>query len=102
LKVKQTVIKNVLKDVLQKVDQHAESDDDDLQAVRTAIDFEAKGVSYYTKLRDEVTDPKEKYFFDLLASIENEHYVSLKDTEEYLSDPASWYAKAEHHGLDGA
>ena len=52
LKVKQTVIKDVLKDVLQKVDQHAESDDDDLQAIRTAIDFEAKGVSYYAKLRD--------------------------------------------------
>jgi rubrerythrin len=101
LKVKQTVIKDVLKGVLKKVDQHAESDDDDLQAVRTAIDFEAKGVSYYTKLRDEVTDPREKAFFDLLAGIENEHYVSLKDTEEYLSDPASWYAKAEHHGLDG-
>jgi hypothetical protein len=49
-----------------------------------------------------VTNPKEKEFFDLLAKMENEHYLSLKDTEEYFIDPVSWYRKAEHHTLDGA
>ena len=48
-----------------------------------------------------MTDPKEKQFFDLLATIENEHYLSLKDTEEYLTDPISWYRKKEHHTFDG-
>jgi len=38
----------------------------------------------------------------VLSNNEHEHYLSLKDTEEYLTDPASWYVKAEHHGLDGA
>jgi len=42
-----------------------EEDADDLEAVRTAIDFEAKGVTYYAELRDAVSDPKEKA---LLAS----------------------------------
>jgi len=102
LKVKETIIRDVLKDVLKTVDQKAESDEDDLQAVRTAIEFEGKGAIYYARLRDEVTDPKEKAFFELLADIEHEHYTSLKDTEEYLVDPASWYIKSEHHGLDGA
>ena len=51
---------------------------DDLNAVRTAIEFEAKGAKYYAELRDAVSDPKEKDFFDLLAKIENEHYLSLK------------------------
>jgi len=37
-----------------------EEDADDLEAVRTAIDFEAKGVTYYAELRDAVSDPKEK------------------------------------------
>ena len=101
LKVKDTIVKDVLLDFLKKVDKTAKSDADDLQAVRTAIDFEAKGAKYYAKLRDDVSDPKEKQFFDLLSRIENEHYLSLKDTEEYLVDPTSWYRKMEHHTFDG-
>jgi rubrerythrin len=101
LKVKDTVVKDVLVDFLKKVDKTAKSDADDLQAVRTAIDFEAKGAKYYAQLRDDVSDPKEKQFFDLLSRIENEHYLSLKDTEEYLVDPTSWYRKMEHHTFDG-
>jgi len=101
LKVKDTVVKDILVDFLKKADKTAKSDADDLQAVRTAIDFEAKGAKYYAQLRDDVSDPKEKQFFDLLSRIENEHYLSLKDTEEYLVDPTSWYRKKEHHTFDG-
>ena len=101
LKVKDTIVKDILLEFLQKVDQTGKGDSDDLEAVRTAIDFEAKGKKYYAELRDSVTNPKEKEFFDLLSKMENEHYVSLKDTEEYFIDPASWYQKVEHHTLDG-
>jgi rubrerythrin len=101
LKVKDTIVKDILVDFVKKVDKTAKGDADDLQAVRTAIDFEAKGAKYYAQLRDDVSDPKEKQFFDLLSRIENEHYLSLKDTEEYLVDPTSWYRKKEHHTLDG-
>jgi len=101
-KVKETIVKDILVDFLKKVEETSKGDSDDLEAVRTALDFEAKGAKYYADLRDQVSDPKEKQFFDLLSKIENEHYLSLKDTEEYLIDPASWYRKAEHHTLDGA
>jgi rubrerythrin len=102
LKVNDTIVKDVLKDSVKQVDAMPEKDDDDLKAIRIAIDFESKGASRYAKLREDVSDPKEKEFFNLLANIEHEHYVSLKDTEEYLTDPASWYTKTERHGLDGA
>jgi rubrerythrin len=102
LKVKDTVVKNVLLDQIKAVDKTSERDDDDLKAIQTAIDFEANGEAFYAKLRDEVTDPQEKAFFDLLSKIEHEHYVSLKETEEYLIDPASWFRRTEHAGLDGA
>ncbi|UCC65920.1 MAG: ferritin family protein [Deltaproteobacteria bacterium] len=101
LKVKNTIVKDVLADITKKVDEMPEGDADDLEAVRTAIDFEAKGAKYYAELRDMVSDAKEQQFFDLLSRIENEHYLSLKDTEEYFVDPASWYRRAEHHSLDG-
>ena len=101
LKVKDTIVKDILVDFLKEVDKTAKGDADDLEAVRTAIDFEAKGAKYYAQLRDDVSDSKEKQFFDLLSRIENEHYLSLKNTEEYLTDPVSWYRKMEHHTLDG-
>jgi rubrerythrin len=75
---------------------------DDLQAVRTAIDFEAKGAAFYAGLRDQSTDPKEKAFFGLLANIEHEHFSSLKDTEEYFVNPGGYFQKAESTSLDGA
>jgi rubrerythrin len=102
LQVKQTIVKDVLKDMLKKAEEMPETDDDDLKAVRIACDFEAQGAKFYASLRDSLTDPKEKKFFDLLAAIEHEHYLSLKDTEEYLTDPVSWFRTREHHGLDGA
>ena len=101
LKVEDTIVKDVLKDLIKNVDKIPKEDADDLEAVRTAIDFEAKGVKYYAELRDAVPDPKEKAFFDLLSRFENEHYLSLKDTEEYFVDAASWYRKLEHHTFDG-
>jgi rubrerythrin len=102
LKVKNTIVKDILLDFLKKVDQTPQGDADDLEAVKIAVDFEAKGAKYYAELRDTVSDPKEKQFFDVLSRIENEHYLSLKDTEEYFIDPQAWYRKAEHHTFDGA
>ncbi len=100
LKVKDTLVKDILVEFFKKVDE-TKGDSDDLEAVRTALDFEAKGAKFYTELRDSVSNPKEREFFDLLSKMENEHYLSLKDTEEYFVDPVSWYRKAEHHTLDG-
>ena len=102
LEVKATIVKNILRDAVKKAPKTVKGDPDDLKAIGTAIEFEAKGVEHYTKLRDDVSDQKEKTFFNLLADIEHEHYVSLKDTEEYMTDPASWFRKKENAGLDGA
>ncbi len=102
LKVKDTIVRDVLKDAVKKAGKMPKGDDDDLKAVRTAIDFEAKGEKYYAKLRDDVADPGEKAFFDLLSKMEREHFLSLKDVEELMTDPVSWYRKKEHHGVDGA
>jgi len=102
LEVKGTKVKDVLKEAAEKAPKTAKGDADDLEAIRTAIEFEAKGTEYYVKLSEEASDPKEKAFFNLLADIEREHYVSLKDTEEYLIDPVSWFRIKEKGGLDGA
>lgn len=102
LKVRTTVVKDVLKDAVAKAGKMPPGDEDDLKALRTAIDFEAKGEKYYGELRDGVADPREKAFFDLLSKMEREHFLALIDLEELMTDPVSWYRKKEHHGVDGA
>ena len=102
LEVQDTKIKDVLKDVMKKVEKKTQTDSDDLEAIRTAIDFEYKGVQFYKDLADMVSDPKEKQFFLLLSGIEKEHALSLQDAEEYFTDPESYFRKMEHHSLDGS
>ncbi len=101
LKVKGTLVKDILIGFVKKIDDQPYHDSDDLEAVRTAIDFEAKGMELYVKLRDASSNNQEREFFDLLARIEREHYLSLKDAEEYFIDPASWYQRMERQNVDG-
>jgi len=102
LKVKQTTVSAILKDMVKKVSSLPKGDEDDLKSLETAINFEAKSFEFYAKLRDDCIDSREKDFFNLLSNIEREHYISLKDTQELMTDPGSWYQIKERTGLDGA
>jgi len=102
LVVAESNLENTMKDVIGQVEEAEPGDDDDLKAVRAAIGFEAEAGKFYEKLRDASTDEKEKNFFAQMAKIEFEHLASLKETEEYFLNPAGWYQKMEHGGLDGA
>lgn len=101
LKVKKSAAGNILKSMSEKKSTRIKGNEDDLKAIRTAIDFEARGMALYTKLEEGSTDPKEKAFFGLLAGIERQHFLSLRDTEEFLTDPVSWYQKTDKSSLDG-
>ncbi|MGD0021455.1 MAG: ferritin family protein [Smithellaceae bacterium] len=102
LKVRKSLAGSILKAMAGKKAARIAGNEDDLKAIRTAIDFEARGVALYTKLEKESADPKEKAFFNLIASVERDHLLSLRDTEEFLTDPATWYQNAEKPALDGA
>jgi rubrerythrin len=95
LKVKETLVTDILDTVAREKEDQADQDDDDLAAIRIAIEFEAEGEAFYAKLRDASTDPKEKEFFAMMSKMEHEHYASLKDTEEFLIDPDAWYEDIE-------
>lgn len=102
LTVKETNVKTLLQRMLKESKERSESDSDDLAAVQAAAQFESKGVDLYRELADASTDTKERNFFLLLSGIEREHFLSLKDMEEYMKNPASWHTSKERHGLDGA
>ncbi|HPR04108.1 MAG TPA: ferritin family protein [Deltaproteobacteria bacterium] len=101
LGVRGTAIREKMLELIDKAAGAPETDDDDMQALRTAAAFEAKGVEAYTALARGTSDAKEKAFFELLAGMEREHYLAVKDAQEYLEDPSAWFTKKERHGLDG-
>jgi hypothetical protein len=88
--IKGTNLRKTLKGLLAQIETLPQTDQNELQAIRTAIAFETKGVQYYHFLRDAVFDPKEKAFFGLLADMEQEHLDILKQTEAYLLNPTEW------------
>ncbi|MGA2782681.1 MAG: ferritin family protein [Smithella sp.] len=102
LKVRKSLAGSILKSMSGKKSARFNGNEDDLKAVRTAIDFEARGMALYTKLEEGSTDPKEKVFFNLIAGVERQHFLSLCDTEVFLTDPATWYQNVEKASLDGA
>ena len=102
LTVQGTEVKTFIRDMKRQAAEIPAGNDNDLKAVRTALTFEAKGRDFYAALSDLSIDKKEKDFFSLLSRIENDHYLSLKETEAFLVDPAAWYKKKEISGwLDG-
>jgi len=102
LSVQGTRIKDTLESVIRDVADMPPGDDDDLAALRVAIEFESKGEAFYRALRDQAEEAGIKSFFDLLAGIEREHYLALTKAEEFLLDPAAYYTATERPGLDGA
>ena len=102
LRVKKSLTGSILKAMAGKKAAKIAGNDDDLKAIRTAIDFEARGVSLYTKLERQSSEPKEKAFFQLLANVERQHLLSLRDTAQFLTDPATWFENMEKPALDGA
>lgn len=97
-----TDVREVLDGLFGKTSSTEDHDDDDLQAIKRAIDFETKGEQFYADLSKVCENPKEKEFFSFLSSIEREHRLSLTDTLHYLEDPESWLEEHERQGLDGA
>ena len=101
IEVNGTEVKDVLKKFVESVDTSAKADENDLQAVKTALDFETKGELFYGDLAKKVDNPREKKFYEFLSSIEREHRLSLEDTLEFFQDPSGWYRIKEKHTLDG-
>jgi rubrerythrin len=85
----------------QEIEQKLDPNSDDMKALKTAIGIESEGYNFYMKSAVETADPIGKKMFEYLKGEENRHWDLLQNTFEYLSDPALWFAKEEHHMYDG-
>ncbi|MCD6486851.1 MAG: ferritin family protein [Syntrophobacterales bacterium] len=76
-------------------------DTNDLEALDTGIDVEARSVEFYEKQLIKAIDPLEQEFIRKMVIEEKGHYAALTDMKFYLFDPAGWFREKEHGGLDG-
>lgn len=93
LTVNESNVEAVLEEFLDHYKEALVGDTSLLDAVRKAIETEAASAEFYLDLRERVENSAEKSFFKLLAAIEMEHCLSLKNTEAYLLDPEGWLEK---------
>lgn len=75
---------------------------DDLEAVKIALKMEERAFKLYSDRAKESTHRAEEQFYLALAREEQNHIISLRDTEEYLTDPEGWFMAKQHITLDGA
>ena len=67
----------------------------DVDALKLAMAFEEKGYRAYVAAENETDDPVGKKVLAFLARQENNHFVYLQKTLEYLNNEGAWYFDEE-------
>lgn len=92
----------VFGDAIKKAGTSFKAHANEFTAVDTAMEMEIKSRDYYKDRADKAEADVEINFFTTISAEEQGHYLSLVDYKEYMTDPAGWFTRTEHHSLDGA
>ena len=99
---KGTKLNTIFVEAIKNAGSNAPAEKTEFESVAGAMDMEIKSRDYYQKQAELATSAVVKGFFTSLAAEEQGHYLGLVDYKEYLTDPAGWFTRTEHHLLDGA
>jgi rubrerythrin len=83
------------------IDNDVKGDEDDLEVIDRALEFEKKGFKFYLEMAQKSTNQDEKDFFNSLADEENVHIDILQTTHEYLQRPWDFFAGEERPIFEG-
>jgi hypothetical protein len=75
---------------------------DDLTAIDVAVRFVRKTTRILARSCSLIRDPAHREALRAIETAERENFMHLKNIEEYLKDPHSWFREMEHHHMDGA
>jgi rubrerythrin len=94
-------VKRLFETVKDTVRERLETNPDELEAIKIAMDTEKEGYQLYQQLVQESGIPEEKAFFEFLADEEKQHFQVLQNTYNYLNDTGNWFLWEERGLLDG-
>jgi rubrerythrin len=92
IEVKGTNVMEALDQIGKNHTSMSAHNDDDIRALKRAIEVEKEGQALYEKLAVSSSGETERNFFEFLARIENQHLKSVVDSLQYLEDPEAWYS----------
>lgn len=82
-------LKNELKQSVEELGSHGVNDE---EVIETAINLENHAKFYYTEAAKKSKDDKVIEFLLILAKEEEGHYQALRNINNFMSDPANWFA----------
>ena len=97
-KIPVTIFASAIKDADNAIDNKA----NEIEVADKALEMELKSINYYGQQADKSRSVAAKKFFTRISEEEQGHYLAIIDYKEYVTDPAGWFTRTEHHLLEGA
>jgi rubrerythrin len=97
----QARMKNVFEKARQHMDQEVTADTASLEAYEKAMELEQKAYDMYKKLLESSGDCMAHQLYEFMMEQENQHYVFLKETYDYLGRPGDWFLREEKPFFEG-
>jgi rubrerythrin len=97
----QVRMKNVFEKACENMDQEITTDTASLEAYEKAMEFEQSAYDMYKKLVEGSGDCMALELYKFMMEQENQHYVLLKETHDYLANPAEWHLREEKPSFEG-
>jgi rubrerythrin len=94
-------VKSVFAENKDAMMKRIEASSDDINALKVAMDMEAKGKEFYEKAAAEAKTEKEKALFERLVKEEEEHFRIFSNTANFLTDTGNWFMWEEHSIVEG-
>ena len=90
-KIADNNILSAMQHAVQRQSSREDHVDNDVDALRKSVLFEASAVEFYLSIAEECENPMEEKFFRYLAEIEEKHMLAIKDTLLFLENPDAWH-----------
>ena len=94
-------VKSVFAEMKDEMKERIEATGDDKEALKIAMEMEAKGRDFYKASAAEATDDKSKALFERLFKEEEKHYSIFSNTYSFLNDTGNWFMWEEHSIVEG-
>ena len=94
-------VKSVFAELKDEMVERVAASGDDKEALKIAMEMEAKGRDFYERSASEATDDKSKALFERLFKEEEKHYAIFSNTYSFLNDTGNWFMWDEHSIVEG-
>ncbi len=94
-------IRTVFSQLKDEMMQRVKVMDDEMDALSIALEMEKEGFDFYKNTASDAHSGKEKELFKRLAEEENDHYLILMETYNFLYNTGHWYMYEERGIIEG-